>query len=273
MLTAAADWMGGLHRGDIIEASGTVCKTDTGELGLRIGGGDADRLHLLAPCLAHLPGERSTISTERPSQHLLVDPDYRCRMRHLDLLVDPQSQRTFRQRSKAISFLRNWLTQRGFLEVETPILSGKTGGAMARPFLTALEKGNIKGEKCSSSSPLSLRIAPELFLKRLVVGGFERVFEIGKVFRNEGIDSTHNPEFTTCEFYQAYTTVEEMMALLEQFLIDLTQGTHLRSANGTVIELKRPFRRIDLVSQLEGCIGRKLPLELEGNYYGIDVTL
>ncbi|KAJ3150070.1 hypothetical protein HDU86_006794 [Geranomyces michiganensis] len=236
-----------LKVGDVISATGYAGRTPAGELSVA-----ARDVEMLAPCLWTLPKE-------------LTDPDTRFRARHLDLLVNESPLTILKQRAAIIAHVRAYLTSRGFLEVETPILSPKQGGATARPFTTtsnALSEG---------SQTLFLRVAPELYLKQLVIGGADRVFEIGKQFRNEEIDSTHNPEFTTCEFYMAYADLEEVMCMTEELL----RGAAIAAGGGlqvshTVnddaglqreveIDFAAPFARIDVVSELERHMGRKLP--------------
>jgi len=136
----------------------------------------------------------------------LKDNDKRFQQRYLDLIVNSELKQFFKKRAQIVSFLRRFLEEKDFLEVETPILNAQAGGALARPFLTRSD---------ALKQDLELRIAPELFLKQLIIGGFERVYEVGKVFRNEGIDSTHNPEFTSLEFYMAYADYQDLMELTE----------------------------------------------------------
>ena len=171
-----------LQRGDIIGVSGFPARTNKGELSIV-----PRHMTWLAPCLRELPAAGAP-----PPQ----DPNVRFRQRAMDLISNQQAKQTLQVRFKVISLMRQYLEAKDFVEADTPILNVNAGGAAARPFTTtSMALG-------SNAPPLHLRIAPELYLKQLVVGGFDRVFEIGKVFRNEGIDSTHNPEFTTCEFYQ-----------------------------------------------------------------------
>ncbi|KAI9596863.1 lysyl-tRNA synthetase-like protein [Syncephalis fuscata] len=184
-----------IHRGDIIEIIGFPGKTDKGELSVF-----ATALpSLLAPCLHDLPIHDRLSSAEK-----------RFRNRHVDLLVNPDAVRTLRTRSKIIQFVRQFLDRRNFLEVETPILSLQAGGASARPFTTH--------SQALGDQSLYLRIAPELYLKQLVIGGLDSVYEIGKQFRNEGIDADHNPEFTMCEFYCAYADLHDLMHITETML-------------------------------------------------------
>lgn len=215
--------------GDIIGAEGVLFKTKTGELSVKV-----DHLRLLAKCLRPLPEKF----------HGLADVERRYRQRYLDLVMSEVSRRTFRIRTQAVQYIRQFLMMRDFLEVETPMLQVIPGGAAARPFVTyhnALEM------------QLFLRIAPELYLKRLVVGGFERVFEINRCFRNEGISTQHNPEFTMLEFYQAYATYEDLMELTEEMLRGLVEHIHGEprlTYQGREFDLSRPFRRMTLEEAL-----------------------
>ncbi|KAI8589135.1 hypothetical protein BDZ88DRAFT_452399 [Geranomyces variabilis] len=237
----------GLKVGDVVRATGYAGRTPAGELSVA-----ARDIEVLAPCLWNIPKE-------------LADPDTRFRNRHLDLLVNESPLAILKRRAAVIAHVRAYLTSRGFLEVETPILSPKPGGATARPFTTT---SNALSE---SNQTLFLRVAPELYLKQLVIGGADRVFEIGKQFRNEEIDSTHNPEFTTCEFYIAYADLEEVMSMTEELL----RGAAIAAAGGlqvpytitddsgsrreVEIDFAAPFVRIDVVNELERHMGRKLP--------------
>ncbi|KAJ1968169.1 hypothetical protein H4R34_006307, partial [Dimargaris verticillata] len=216
------------HRGDIVQITGNVGKTKTGELSVYADG----PLQLLAPCLHDLPVKSG-----------LKNPERRYRQRYFDFLINThQRQAVFVTRARIIQFLRAFFNNRQFLEVETPILWPRSGGANARPFLIANPSHSthpladsarpepsdpIATPATEASSSLQLRIAPELFLKQLVVGGFDRVYEIGKQFRNEGVDMDHNPEFTTLEFYQAYTNLEGLMSFTENLFTELL--THLHS--------------------------------------------
>ena len=183
--------LGELDDGDLIGAEGEVMRTRTGEV--TVG---AKSYRLLAKALRPPPEK----------WHGLRDVEIRYRQRYLDLIANDDSRRVFIVRSKVVSALRRFLEERGFLEVETPIMQSIPGGALARPFVT---------HHNALDTDLYLRVAPELYLKRLVVGGLERVYEIGRVFRNEGIDTKHNPEFTMLEAYQAYADYREMMELME----------------------------------------------------------
>jgi lysyl-tRNA synthetase class 2 len=169
--------------------------------------------------------------------HGLADVEKRYRQRHLDLIVSPQTRDTFRKRALLVSSLRRWLDGRGFLEIETPVLQTQAGGADARPFATHHNALDL---------PLTLRIATELHLKRLVVGGLERVYEVGRIFRNEGVSTRHNPEFTSVEIYQAYADYQTMMDLTEALIADVALavcGTTTLTYQGTPIDLTPPWRR------------------------------
>ncbi|CAO3656817.1 unnamed protein product [Mucor hiemalis] len=198
-------------------------------------------MKVLSPCIKDIP--RSS----------LKDPEKRFRARHLDLLVNSESARILRTRTQIIKFIRDFLDERDFLEVETPILSGMAGGANARPFETHAHALDMD---------MQLRIAPELYLKRLVIGGMDRVYEIGKQFRNEGIDADHNPEFTTCEFYQAYGNLEGLMSDTETLLSEMAKkicpNTDIVSRSGDVIDFQKPFRRINVMDRLTSELGTSL---------------
>ena len=185
--------------GDILGAEGMLFRTKTGELSVRV-----EDIRLLTKALRPLPEK----------YHGIVDQEQRYRQRYLDLIMNEVTRETFRIRTAVIDFLRRYLIDRGYLEVETPMMQVLPGGAAARPFKTYHNALDI---------PLYLRIAPELYLKRLVVGGFERVFEINRNFRNEGLSTRHNPEFTMLEFYQAYADYRDLMDLTEEMLRALAQ--------------------------------------------------
>ena len=220
-----------LDLGDVIGVAGRPFRTRTGELTL-----EATALRLLAKALRPLPEK----------WHGLQDVETRYRQRYLDLIVNPEARRIFEVRARAVRYLRDFLVARGYLEVETPMMQPIAGGAAARPFVTHHNALDVD---------LYLRIAPELYLKRLVVGGYERVFELSRVFRNEGVSTRHNPEFTMLEFYQAHATYEDLMALTEEMLVGLAHevvgGTTL-AYGGETIDLARPWPRrtmAELVSE------------------------
>ena len=209
--------------GDIIGASGTPFRTKTGELSLR-----ATTLRLLTKSLLPLPEK----------WHGLTDVETRYRQRYLDLIVNPEVREVFKKRSRIVSAIRDFMVQHDFHEVETPMMHPIAGGATARPFATHHNALDME---------LFLRIAPELYLKRLVVGGFDRVFEINRNFRNEGISIRHNPEFTMMEFYQAYATYEDLMNLTEKLIGHVAQsvlGTQEISYGGREVDLRAPWARL-----------------------------
>ncbi|HOV68210.1 MAG TPA: OB-fold nucleic acid binding domain-containing protein, partial [Methanoregulaceae archaeon] len=223
-----------VDRGDIIGVTGRPFRTRVGELSIWVDG-----LCLLCKSLTDLPEKF----------HGLKDTEKRYRQRYLDLVMNDRARETFRVRSRIVSFIRSFLVDRGFLEFETPTLQPVYGGANARPFTTRhhyLEQ------------TLFLRIAPELYLKRLVVGGFERVFEISKNFRNEDIDSSHNPEFTMVEVYEAYRDYHQMMDLTEiliSSLVETINGSNLLVSGEKTLDFSRPWRRMtmeDAVRELAG---------------------
>ena len=214
-----------LDIGDVIGVSGTVFKTHMGEISVKVL-----QYTLLSKSLMPLPEKF----------HGLKDTDTRYRQRYLDLIVNPEVKKTFMLRSKIISGIRRFLDERGFLEVETPILNTIHGGATARPFITHHNTLDLD---------LFLRIAPELYLKRLIVGGMEKVYEIGRMFRNEGMDIKHNPEFTMMEVYQAYTDYKGMMDLTEDLITtmaDQVLGTRQVEYQGQMIDLSRPWTRMTM---------------------------
>jgi lysyl-tRNA synthetase class 2 len=214
-----------LDFGDWVGVSGRVFRTKTNELTIW-----ASRLEFLAKCFIPLPEK----------WHGLTDVETRYRQRYLDLVVNPDVRRVFEVRSRTLTAIRRFLNDRGYLEVETPMLQVIAGGALARPFRT---HHNALG------MDLYLRIAPELYLKRLTVGGFERVFEINRNFRNEGISTQHNPEFTMLEFYQAYSDYQELMAMTEALISSVARevkGTEQATYGGRQISLAPPYRRVSL---------------------------
>lgn len=220
--------------GDIIGITGEVFKTKTGETSIH-----ASRVTLLSKSLQILPEKF----------HGLTNTDLRYRQRYVDLIMNPDVKETFIKRSKIISTIRKYLDGQGFMEVETPMLVSNAGGAAARPFIT---HSNALGED------FKLRISLELYLKRLIVGGLERVYEIGRVFRNEGVDTRHNPEFTLMELYQAYTDYYGMMDLTENMYRYVAQevlGTTTIVYNGIEMDLGKPFERITMVDAVKKYAG------------------
>jgi lysyl-tRNA synthetase class 2 len=211
--------------GDILGIRGTVFTTKTGEISIH-----AEEVTLLSKSLQILPEK----------YHGLTDTDTRYRQRYVDLIMNPEVKQTFVKRSQIIKEIRNFLDSRDFMEVETPMLVSNAGGAAARPFETHYNALN---------EDVKLRISLELYLKRLIVGGLERVYEIGRVFRNEGVDTRHNPEFTLMELYQAYTDYEGMMELTEsmfRYLAEKVCGTTTITYNGIEIDLGKPFARLTM---------------------------
>ena len=220
--------------GDFISVTGEVFRTKRGELTV-----EAKRWFLLAKALRPLPEK----------WHGLKDVELRYRHRALDLIANDDVREKFVQRSRMIAALRRFLDQRGFLEVETPIMQPIAGGATARPFVTHHNALDID---------LYLRVAPELYLKRLVIGGLERVYELGKNFRNEGVSTEHNPEFTTLEIYQAYSDYEGMMSLAEELISESTRavhGTTVITYQDKEIDLTPPWRRISLLDAVNEATG------------------
>ena len=224
-----------LDIGDIIWVEGFAFTTKTGELSIH-----AQSFGLLSKSLLPMPEKF----------HGFTDTEQRYRQRYVDLIANDEVRRTFEMRSKIIQEMRNFLTERGFMEVETPMMQSLAGGAAARPFKTFFNALNI---------PMYMRIAPELYLKRLLVGGFEKVFEIGRNFRNEGMDRKHNPEFTALEIYQAYSDCRGMMELMESMVVHIAQkllGTlKVRAANGHDIDLTPPWRVATYNSLVEEKMG------------------
>jgi len=230
-----------LDFGDWVGVEGRLFRTRTNEFTIW-----ASRLHFLAKCLLPLPEK----------WHGLTDVEIRYRQRYLDLIVNPDSRRVFETRSRIIAAIRDFMTARGYLEVETPMMQPIAGGALARPFVT---------HHNTLEMDLYLRIAPELYLKRLTVGGLERVFEINRNFRNEGISTQHNPEFTMMEFYEAYADYQALMTMTEQMI-----GTVAREAIGTDqitfgkhrISLAAPFERLSLRAATRSAASRQLHREV-----------
>ena len=223
-----------LDIGDIIGVKGTVFRTKTGEISIH-----AEELTLLSKSLQILPEKF----------HGLTNTDLRYRQRYVDLIMNSEVKDTFIKRSKIIASIRNYLNGQGFLEVETPMLVANAGGAAARPFETHFN---------ALDEDFKLRISLELYLKRLIVGGLERVYEIGRVFRNEGLDTRHNPEFTLMELYQAYTDYNGMMDLTENLYRHVARevlGTTKIVYNGVEMDLGKPFRRITMVDAVKEYAG------------------
>lgn len=215
--------------GDIVGASGVLFKTNTGELSVQV-----DDVRLLTKALRPLPDKF----------HGLADQETRYRQRYLDLITNDESRKTFLVRSKVIEYIRRFLTERAFLEVETPMMQTIPGGASARPFSTHHNALDME---------LFLRIAPELYLKRLVVGGFEKVFEINRNFRNEGLSTRHNPEFTMLEFYWGYADYHDLMDLTEQMLRGVAEsvlGSTTFTSQGVEYDFGQPFERMTVLEAI-----------------------
>ena len=225
MLGEAYEAFKHLDVGDQLGAVGTVFKTKTGELSLRVG-----ELRLLAKSLRPLPEK----------WHGLTDTETRYRQRYVDLIVTPEARECFRRRTQIVASVRRFMDALGFMEVETPMLQALAGGAVARPFTTHHNALDI---------PLFLRVAPELYLKRLIVGGLEKVYEINRSFRNEGVSTRHNPEFTMLEFYWAYADYEDLMSMTEVMLRGLATevtGATLVSYQGEKYDFGKPFARLSV---------------------------
>ncbi|MGB1989178.1 MAG: lysine--tRNA ligase, partial [Cycloclasticus pugetii] len=215
--------------GDILAVEGVLFKTKTGELSVRVAS-----IRLLTKSLQPLPEKF----------HGLTDQEQRYRQRYVDLIMNEESRKVFQTRSKVVSYIRQYLVDHNFMEVETPMMHVIPGGATAKPFATHHNALDME---------LFLRIAPELYLKRLVVGGFERVFEINRSFRNEGLSTRHNPEFTMLEFYQAFSDYKDMMDLTEDMLRSLTErvlGTNIVHYQGEDYDLGKPFRRMSVIESI-----------------------
>jgi len=221
-----------LDLGDVIGVEGPLFRTRTGEVTVRV-----QRFSLLTKSLRPLPLGKEDAKGVRHGE--LSDPELRARQRYADLAVHPDVRDVFRLRARAIGYIRTFLDARGYLEVETPVLQPVYGGASARPFVTHYE---------ALDSNVYLRIADELYLKRCIVGGLEKVYEIGHDFRNEGMDRFHNPEFTMAEWYEAYADYEVMLQLTETMLSGLVQelfGTTTLERHGATLDFKQPFARKD----------------------------
>lgn len=220
--------------GDIIGVKGIVFTTKMGEISVH-----ATEVVLLSKSLLPLPEK----------YHGLKDTDLRYRQRYVDLIANPEVKQTFVMRSKIIKEIRNFLDEKGFLEVDTPILNSIPGGGAARPFATFHNTLGLE---------MFMRIAPELYLKRLIVGGFEKVYEMGRQFRNEGMDTKHNPEFTTIELYQAYVDYNDIMNLTEDLfchVADKVLGTQELTYQGEAVSLKKPWRRISMMDAVKEYAG------------------
>ena len=230
-----------LDLGDVIGVEGFVFKTNQGEISVHV-----EKLTLLAKCIRPLPAVK-----EKDGQLFdeFADRELRYRQRYVDLIVTPRTRQAFIMRSRIITGIREYLTRRGYIEVETPMMQAIPGGAAARPFITHHNALDID---------LYLRIAPELYLKRLVVGGFEKVFELNRNFRNEGISTRHNPEFTMLELYEAYADYETMMHIAEDMisgLADRLLGSMRLEYQGATIDLTPPWKRasfVELIRQYSG---------------------
>jgi lysyl-tRNA synthetase, class II len=226
-----------LDFGDWIGVEGRLFRTKTNELTIW-----ASRIHFLAKCLVPLPEK----------WHGLTDVETRYRQRYLDLIVNPDSRRVFETRGRVVAAIREFMTTRGYVEVETPMMQPIAGGALARPFVT---------HHNTLDMDLYLRIAPELYLKRLTVGGFERVFEINRNFRNEGISTQHNPEFTMMEFYQAYADYQALMTLTEEMVSEVARkavGSDQVAFGEHQISLAAPFARVSLREGAREAASRRL---------------
>jgi len=215
--------------GDIFGVSGQLFKTNTGELSIKVAG-----IELITKSLRPLPEKF----------HGLADQELKFRQRYVDLIMNEESRRVFAIRSQAVQFIRNYMIEAGFVEVETPMMQVIPGGAVARPFITHHNALDME---------LYLRIAPELYLKRLVVGGIEQVFEINRNFRNEGLSTRHNPEFTMLEFYQAYADYEDFMDLTEDMMRRLLQAVHGSTRltyQGEDYDFEQPFKRLSVADAI-----------------------
>ncbi|KAI9719431.1 MAG: hypothetical protein M1812_003502 [Candelaria pacifica] len=229
-----------MRRGDNFSITGMPHRTKRGELSVLA----TELPTLLSPSLHQLPTE-------------ITDPETKIRNRHADLLIDQRVAEVLELRSDVIQYIRMFLLNDGFREVETPVLAGNAGGAVARPFATSASEFPVQ--------PISLRIAPELWLKRLILGGNDKVFEIGKSFRNEGVDATHNPEFTTCEFYQAFANLEDLITKTESMFVGLARSVEeLKKSSYASLppletKINGPFKRIDFLPAIQSALKCPLP--------------
>ena len=235
-----------VKRGDIIGVNGNPGRTKAGEFSLR-----PNKIKLLSPCLHMIPTARSG----------LKDQETRFRQRYLDLMVNNNVRKTFETRAKILRFIRTYLDNIGFLEVETPVLQMIPGGATAKPFVTKYNELHMD---------VFMRVAPELDLKKLIVGGIDKVYEMGKLFRNEGMDQTHNPEFTSVEFYWAYADYYDLMDFTEEMInklvLEVTGSDKITVTDDEgkdhVIDFQRPWKRIPMMEGLEEELGVKFPKDL-----------
>jgi lysyl-tRNA synthetase, class II len=233
--------MRNIARGDYVGIYGFVGKTKMGELTII-----AREMVVLTPCLRELSGTKFG----------LKDDEMRARKRYIDLIINRESRDPIIIRSKVLKYIRNYLDSLDFIEVQTPIISHQAGGASAKPFIT--HYNDLKTD-------MVMRVAPELYLKQLVVGGLDRVYEIGQQFRNESIDTSHNPEFVSLEFYMAYADYNDLMDICEDMLSKLVlqiNGSYLVKYDDKVIDFKPPYKRLDIVKEIEKGTNTKLPDDL-----------